>query len=269
LTTDKPVVNLRILKDTNFTSTTILNGILGMGLFAGMFILPLFLQQLLGYPAFNSGLALVPRAFAVAIVTPLAGRIYNRAGPKLLVTIGLLLNALSFYQFSRLSLDTGYWDIFVPQFIQGAGFALIFVSLATAGLSTIEKPLMTAAVGLFTVVRTLSGSIGIALAATFLARGETGNWNVLMEHVTPFRDSTSASLSALSSSLLSRGLDPFTADKGALMLMNNMVERQAGMLAYNHVYFLIAAVFFIAIPLVLFVKHSQRDKRTDIIPDVE
>jgi len=90
-----------------------------------------------------------------------------------------------------------------------------------------------------------------------------------MEHVTPFRDSTSASLSALSSSLLSRGLDPFTADKGALMLMNNMVERQAGMLAYNHVYFLIAAVFFIAIPLVLFVKHSQRDKRTDIIPDVE
>jgi len=56
----------------------------------------------------------------------------------------------------------------------GAGFALIFVSLATAGLSTIEKPLMTAAVGLFTVVRTLSGSIGIALAATFLAREKPG-----------------------------------------------------------------------------------------------
>ncbi len=269
LTTDKPVVNLRILKDTNFASATLLNGILGMGLFAGMFTLPLFLQTLLGYPAFNSGLALVPRGLAMATVMPLAGRIYNRAGPKLLVTAGLLVNVFAFYQFSRLSLDAGYWDIFVPQFIQGTGFALIFVSLATAGLSTIEKPLMTAAVGLFTVVRTVSGSIGIALAATFLTRGETWNWNILMEHVTPFRDSTSESLSALSSSLLSRGVDPFTADKGALALMNNMVARQAGILAYNHVYFLIATIFLIAIPLVLFVKHSQRDGGADIIPEVE
>jgi MFS transporter, DHA2 family, multidrug resistance protein len=269
LTTDKPVVNLRILKDTNFTSATILGGILGMGLFAGMFILPLFLQQLLGYPAFNSGLALIPRGLAMAIVMPIAGRVYNRAGPKLLVTTGLLMNVFAFYQFSRLSLDTGYWDIFVPQFIQGAGFAFIFVSLATAGLSTIEKPLLTAAVGLFTVVRTVSGSVGIALAATFLTRGETQNTIMLMEHVTPFRDSTSESLGTLSSSLFSRGLDPFTADKGALTLMKDMVARQASILAYNHVYFLIAVVFLIAIPLVLFVRHSQRDAATDIGMDVE
>ena len=94
LTTDKPVVNLRILKDTNFTSATLLNGILGMGLFAALFTLPLFLQTLLGYPAFNSGLALVPRGLAMAIVMPLAGRIYNRAGPKLFVAAGLLVNVL-------------------------------------------------------------------------------------------------------------------------------------------------------------------------------
>ena len=269
LTTDKPVVNLRILKDLNFTSATILNGILGLGLFAGMFILPLFLQQLLGYPALNSGMALIPRAIAMAIVTPVAGRIYNRAGPKLLITAGLLMNVFALFQFSRLSLDAGYWDIFLPQFTQGTGFALIFVSLATAGLSTIAKPLITAAVGLFTVVRTVSGSVGIALAATFLTRGENLNRVMLMQHITPFKDSTSDSLSTLSSSLFSRGVDPFTADKGALLLMNNMVERQASILAYNHVYFLIAVVFFISIPLVLFVNHSQRHKVTKIVPDVE
>jgi MFS transporter, DHA2 family, multidrug resistance protein len=269
LTVDKPVVNLRILKDTNFASATILNGILGLGLFAGMFVLPLFLQQLLGYPALNSGMALIPRAIAMAIFSAVAGRIYNRVGPRLLVTTGLLVDAFAFYQFSRLSLDAGYWDIFLPQFTQGAGFALIFVSLATAGLSTIAKPLMTAAVGLFTVVRTVSGSVGIALAATFLTRGENLNRAVLMQHITSFKDSTSELLSAFSSSLFSQGLDPFTADKGALALMNNMVGRQASILAYNHVYFLIALVFFFSIPLVFFVHHSKRNGGTEMVPDVD
>ncbi|HVN96583.1 MAG TPA: DHA2 family efflux MFS transporter permease subunit [Syntrophorhabdaceae bacterium] len=269
LTADKPAVNLKILRDTNFTSATALNGILGMGLFGGVFVLPLFLQQILHYPAFNSGLALVPRSLAMAICMPVAGRLYNRAGPKLLVATGLFVNALSFYEFSRLSLDAGYWDIFVPQFAQGVGFSFIFVSLATAGMSTIQKPLMTAAVGLFTVVRHVSGSVGIALAATALTRGETLNRALLMGHVTPFTDTASRSLDALSSHLLSRGLDPFTADKGALALMESMVERQAGMLAYNQVYLYIAVVFFIAIPLVLFVTDTHRDRREEVMPDTD
>ena len=141
LTTDRPAVNLRILKDINFTSGTFLGGILGLGLFSSIFILPLFLQQLLHYPAYNAGLILMPRSLAMAVSMPLGGRLYNKAGPKLLVGTGLLLNAVSFYELSRMSLNVGYWDMFFPQFLQGIGFGFIFVSLSTAVLSTIDKPL--------------------------------------------------------------------------------------------------------------------------------
>ena len=79
---ESPAVNLRILKDINFSSGTFLNGILGMALMSSLFIMPLFLQQLLGYPAIDSGLALIPRAIAMIMTMPIAGRLYNRLGPR-------------------------------------------------------------------------------------------------------------------------------------------------------------------------------------------
>ncbi|MCG6537130.1 MAG: DHA2 family efflux MFS transporter permease subunit, partial [Syntrophales bacterium LBB04] len=96
LTPDAPAVDLRILKDSNFSSGVLLSGILGVGLFSSLFILPLFLQQLLGYPALDSGLAVMPRSIAMAVAMPVAGRVYNRAGPKLLIALGLFINAVSF-----------------------------------------------------------------------------------------------------------------------------------------------------------------------------
>ena len=70
---------------------------------------------------------------------PLGGRLYNRFGPRVLIGTGLAVNAISFYEFSCLSLDMGYWDIFFPQFIQGIGFGLIFVSLSTAALHPLKS----------------------------------------------------------------------------------------------------------------------------------
>lgn len=267
LTTEKPAVNLKILKDTNFTSACFLGGILGMGLLGGLFLLPLFLQQLLGYPAYDSGLAVLPRAIAMGITMPVAGRIYNRAGPKLMISLGLFIIAFSFYQLSRLSLDTGYWDIFFPQFWQGIGFGFIFVSLTTAGMSTIEKRLMTAAAGLYSVTRQVFATVGIALSATLLTRGENWNRAMLTEHVNVFRDATSESLRQLSSFLVSSGLDPATANQGALKLIDGIVERQASILAFNHVFFLIAVLFFLSMPLVLIIKDTHRISSTEVIPE--
>lgn len=267
LTTDFPAVNLRILRDINFSSGTFLGGILGMALMGSLFLLPLLLQQLLGYPAFNSGLALVPRSIAMAFAMPLGGRLYNRFGPRLLIGVGLFVNAVSFYQFSRLSLDVGYWDIFIPQFIQGIGFGLIFVSLSTAALSTIEKSLMTAATGLYNVVRQVFGSVGIALAATLLTQGENWNRAVLVKNVTIFRDSASNSLRAVWSYLISQGVDPVVAKSMALKMIEGMVMRQSSMLSYNHVFFLIAVIFLFSIPLIILIKDVRMNEGTEVVID--
>ncbi len=260
LTADKPAVNLRILKDVNFASGSLLGGVVGMGLFASVFLLPLFLQQLLGYPAYNSGLALFPRSLAMAVTMPLGGRLYNRVGPKVLIIVGLFLNAVSFYQFSRLSLDVGYWDIFFPQIIQGGGFGFMFVALSTAVMSTIEKPLLAAASGLFNVIRQVFASVAIALAATFLTRGETIYRAVLTEHVTAFSNTASESMQRLSSFLSSQGANASGTGMETLKVLDMTVMRQASMLAYNHVNLLIAVLLFLSMPLGLLIRDKQRDE---------
>ena len=267
LTTDRPAVNLRILKDINFTSATFLGGILGLALMGSLFLLPLLLQQLLGYPAFDSGLALLPRSIAMGISMPIGGRLYNKFGPRVLIGTGLLVNAISFYEFSRLSLDMGYWDIFFPQFIQGIGFGLIFVSLSTAALSSIEKPLMTAASGLYNVIRQVFGSIGIALSATLLTQGENWNRAVLIKNMTAFRDIAPGTLNGLWPYLVTRGVNPSVAKNMALKMMDGFILRQASMLSYNHVFSLISMIFLFSIPLIIFIKDARRDMDTDVVID--
>ncbi|HVN71447.1 MAG TPA: DHA2 family efflux MFS transporter permease subunit, partial [Desulfomonilia bacterium] len=265
LTTDSPAVNLRILKDINFSSATFLGGILGMALMGSLFLLPLLLQQLLNYTAFISGLALLPRSIAMGISMPAGGRLYNKFGPRVLIGVGLFINAVSFYQFSRLSLDVGYWDIFLPQFLQGIGFGLIFVSLSTAALSTIENRLMTQATGLYNVVRQVFGSVGIALSATLLTQGENWNRAAIVKDVTIFRDNTANSLHAAWSYLVSQGIDPSVAKNTALKMIEGMVTRQSSMLSYNHVFFLIAVLFLSSIPLIILIRDVRMRAEKDVV----
>jgi MFS transporter, DHA2 family, multidrug resistance protein len=267
LTTNTPAVDLRILKDRNFSSGTFLASILSAGLFSSLFILPLFLQQLLGYPAFDSGIAMMPRSVAMAVVMPAMGRLYNRAGPKLLIALGLFMNAVSFFQFSRLSLVAGYWDIFIPQVLQGVGSGFIFVSLSTAVLSTIEKPLITAASGLYNVIRHVFATVGIALAATLITRGETFYHALLTEHVTAFRDVASESLQQLSSFLSLQGANVGGTGMEVLKVLDGVVTRQASMLAYNYVHLLIGLVYLISIPLAVLIKDPHQGRNAKMIKD--
>lgn len=254
LTTDKPAVDLKILKNVNLSAASILGGVIGIALMGSLFLIPLFLQQVLHYPAMDAGLTILPRSIAMITAMPIAGRIYNRTGPKLLTAAGFFLLIVSFYQFSRLSLHVGYWDIFLPQFLQGFGFGVIFVSLSTAALSTFEKKFLTAASGLYNVIRQVAGSIGIALAATLLTRGETWNRALLVEHVNVFRGGVPERLDAYAQLLESRGADSTEAAQGALKMLDGIVNQQSVMLSYNHCFYLASVMFVISLPLILLIK---------------
>jgi DHA2 family multidrug resistance protein len=266
LATERPAVDLRLLKNASFTSATALGGVLGMGLYGSLFLLPLFLQNLLGYPAETSGLALMPRSLAMALVMPIGGLLYNRLGPRPLIASGLLVSAFSFWQLSHLTLAVGFWDVFVPQLWQGVGFSLIFVALSTAALGAIEKAKMTAAAGLYNVVRQVFGSVGIAVAATALTTGIARYHDVLAEHVTMYDPTTRERLGALSATLRTAGSDAYTAARGALAVLDAEVTRQAAVLSFNHVFALVMLLFALALPLVLLLRTAAaRDEAAALI----
>jgi DHA2 family multidrug resistance protein len=229
-----------------------------MGMFGTLFLLPMFLQNLLGFPAMDSGIAMLPRSIASAVVGPIGGRFYNKVGPRVLVAIGLAFNAYGFWLFSHLTSQVGAWDILWPQVWQGAGMGLLFVAIATAALSTIPKPRMTAATGLYNVVRQVSASIGIAVAATQVDANAHRYHDLLAERVTMYADGARLMLQRLSAAMLQAGADSLTAARRSLAILNLRVTRQAVVLSYNHLFELAAALFVVALPLTLLLATRAR-----------
>lgn len=258
LTTERPMVDLSLLANRNFASGVFISGMLGLGLFSSMFLLPLFLQQILGYPALESGLTLIPRSIAMGLTLPLAGRLYNRLGPKVLVTGGLLLSAVSFFLMTRLSLDAGYWNLVVTQALQGIGFGMTFVSISTSALATVEKTRMMAASGLYNVFRQVFGSIGIALTATMFVRGQNAQRISLVADITPYSANATKWIEKVTLSMQRHGADPFTAKLRALRLLEGVVSRQAAMLSFNHIYSLLTLLFLAVLPCVFLLSKSRQ-----------
>jgi MFS transporter, DHA2 family, multidrug resistance protein len=260
LKADAPAVDLRLFRNGAFTSATMIGGILGLGLYAALFLLPLFLQSLLGYTAMESGLVLMPRGLAMAVVMPIAGRAYNRIGPRVLVGVGLIVSAYSFYALTHLTSVVGFWDLFWPQMWQGVGFGLIFVALSTAALATVENARMTSAAGLYNVVRQVLGSVGVALSATELTSGISRYHDIISWHLSATDPTTWRWLQMVEGGMRAAGSDAFTAARRALTLLDGIVTQQAAVMAYNHVFVLITGLFVISVPLVFFlrgVEHAE------------
>ncbi len=268
LTARRPAVDLRILRNPSFASATAIGGVLGMGLYGSLFLLPLFLQNLLGYSAMLSGLALMPRSLAMAVVMPIGGRFYNKLGPRFLVGLGLVVSAYSFWALGRLTTSMGFWDIFFPQMWQGVGFSLIFVALSTAALATIPKPKMTAATGLYNVVRQVFGSVGIAVAATQLTTHTAIYRAELVTHMgTTQLVQAQHFIQMTAAAMRARGLDALEATRRALAILDLRVTRQAATLAYNHVFLLVTLLFAISVPLVFLLQSSATDGHAEVMVD--
>jgi DHA2 family multidrug resistance protein len=183
------------------------------------------------------------------VMMPIAGRLYNRAGPRLMVGVGLAVIAFGYWELTRLTIETGYWDLVWPQVWQGVGFSLLFAALSTAALAAVPRERMTAATGLYNVVRQVMGSIGIALAATMLTHGQATYHALLAE------DASGAQgyqwLAATAAAMRRLGADVVSARDRALAILDLRVEQQSTVLAYNHIFALVALLFAIVVPLVL------------------
>ena len=257
LTARVPAVNLRLFKDPVFTSGTLIGSVMFAMLMASMFLLPLFMQELLGFTATQSGLALMPRVLVMMVATPFVGRIYNRVSPRVLVGLGVVMVSIGSFALGRITLQTTSEGIVQAILIQGTGFAFLFVPLTTAALSNVPRTLLSDATGLNSLLRQIGGSIGLAVFATLLSRHAAQARHSVVAHLVPGRPEVMERLSQLQAFFASRGYDASSARQAADQALANMATQQSMVIAFEHVFYLAGIVFLAVLPLLLLLKVNR------------
>jgi DHA2 family multidrug resistance protein len=256
-----PVVNLRLLKERNFLVCCLI--ILGLYavLYATTYLLPTFMQQMMGYDATTSGLALSPAGLFTMIEVPFVGYILTKGyDPRKMVFSGMVLIASSCWWMASLNLDIAERDLILPRIVQVLGLGLITVPVSTIVFRFVPKTESSQAAGLYALVRNEGGSLGIALVSTMLQRKAQVYQQILGQHVT-------ASTGAVQQALGQMSAGPGnTADNHyyAMAQMYNALQRQAMLLSYMAQFRLLCGVMVCMLPLVFFLKRPPAQKHIEL-----
>jgi DHA2 family multidrug resistance protein len=260
LATDHPAIDFRVLRHREMWVGTILGIVLGVGLFASVFTLPVFLQNNLRMTAQQTGIVLLPGALATALSMWVAGRLTRRFDPRILIACGAAIFAVAMWLLSQVTSESGSMDFFVPLILRGVALGLMFVPLTLVTLAELSRPELPQGTGLYNFFRQLGGSLGIAAVATILAHDTAKVRAVLSEHVTSVDPRSLARVAQLARGFAARGADEGTALRRAYAVLDRQMLGQASVIAYSHIYTLAAGMVLALIPLLALVR---RPKSTD------
>jgi len=257
LTCEVPAVNIRLFKDPVFLSGTLIGSLMFALLMGTMFLLPLFMQQLLGFTATDAGFAMMPRVFVMLVATPIVGRIYNRVSPRVVIAVGVMFIAYGALDMSRFSLQSGQHDVIAAIMTQGVGFSCLFVPLSTVALTAIPRHKMADATGLNSLFRQIGGSVGLAVGATLLTRYGADARGSLVAKITSTNAAAVARAQGLTTMFEGRGMDPNQAHATALRALDGVVTQQSTLLAFDKVFLLAGLTFLAVLPLLFFLKTKE------------
>ena len=249
LTDDHPVVDLRLFARRNFWTGTAATAI-AYGLFFGnVVLLPLWLQQFMGYTATDAGMIMAPVGLMAMVFSPMVGKTVGKVDPRKYVTFAFIVFGLVLWMRSLFNTQADFWTIMIPTIIQGVAMAFFFIPLVTITLSGLPPEQIPAASGLTNFARISAGAFGTSLATTLWESRASLHHAQLAEAVNPASPAAQSVLSGLAAS----GLSP----QQALSQVNRLVDQQAFMLAANDIFYVSAALFLVLIPLV-WLSHPQR-----------
>ena len=267
LTVKEPIVNFRLMKDTRLTVGSIIVFLFGIALFGTTFILPQFTQSLLGYPAYEAGLVLLPRAVALFLCMPMVGFLFNYINARIMIVFGFILIFFSYLFLAHLSIDMSFSN-FVPMLLlMGAGMPFVFVTLSTASLISIPREELTAASGIYTLFQRIGGNVGYAFVATILERRSQFHRVHLIEQISLYSGAFQNFYQKFIGTISQQGMGPVVAQQRLLEITNRLVDRQAAMLGYNDVSWILGMMFIGIMPLVYFLP-SKRPKKMDGIAGI-
>lgn len=265
LTTEHPVVNLRVLKSRNLNIAAVLTFISGMGIFSSVFLTPVFAQRLLNFTPTQTGLLLLPGAcLAIGGLLVSAKLLQRGVSPLLIIVTGMCLFVLFNWQMAGLNLEAGRANISVALIWRGLGLAIVTVPLTTLAVSSLQPKDMPQGAALNNMMRQLGGSSGIALVNTYVANRNANHRNDLISHITNDNPLFTQRLAGYTGYFVHHGATPYEAHAKALLLVDNTIVRQTSLLSFGDTYLLLGVIFLAALPL-LFIASRKKGTRARVV----
>jgi MFS transporter, DHA2 family, multidrug resistance protein len=255
LTASKPLLNLRLLVRRNFGFGILANFLLGIALYGSVFILPVYLSRIQGYNAEQIGMVLAWTGLPQLVLIPLVPRLMQKFDARIIIGVGFALFAGSNFMNVHMTGDYAADQLLWPNIVRAVGQALVFAPLSAIATAGIEAESAGSASGLFNMMRNLGGAVGIALLQTLLTKREQYHSNVLMQSVSMFEEATRTKIEKLTQYFMAHGvLDPSDASHRAYVAIGKIVQKQAFILAFSDMFFLLGLALIAALMASLLLK---------------
>ena len=256
-----PVVNLRPLGERNFVACCVIIFAAYAVLYGASTSLPELLQSLFGYDALRAGLVMSPAGLFAVIAMPFVGRTLGRGtDARWVMAAGLLTMFAGNYWMSQMNLDIGPSQVVWPRVVLVVGLAICFAPANVAAYLYIPVELRGAAVGLLSLLRNEGGSVGTSLAQTLQERRDQFHSLRLVETLNPLNPATNSFLDQAQARFLQQTGDPVASHQLALQALENLRQQQASALSYFDVFWVLAVVMLVLVPVVLIMKRSVAEK---------
>lgn len=259
LTHTNPLLDLRILKLYDYGLSQIISCVLVMALMGGSYILPLYLQNVKGLSAMQSGIIMLPSAISAAITMPISGAIFDKFGAKVVTVPGLFILLWGSYHLTYLSADTSNLTIMIISFIRGIGLGLAMMPISTVGMNAVPLKLTGRASALTNTLRNIFSSISVTIVATLMTTKMNNNYSRLAEDVTLSNQAITDTIKQIQGIYMSSGMNSADAQGSAVTAIAGVIQKQAYLDAINYTIAFTAVTVIIAIALVFMMK-AQKQK---------
>ena len=253
------LIDLTVFKDANFSLGTFVQIVMQGVLLSSMAILPQFLQGLMGYDAYLSGLAMMPRGIGALTTVTFIGTVGSKINPKILVILGMVLLGVSGMMLSFLNLEMATINIVLPNFIMGVGMVMSMIPIITLSTMTLKNSQMTNASGVQNLLKNLGGAIGTSLVTTIISRKAQAHQHFLVDNLTMTNNNFIERIQAYAASFMQNS-DIITATNKAGALIYKQMSLQSHMGAYKDAFEICALACFAIIPLLFFLKGIKKEE---------
>jgi DHA2 family multidrug resistance protein len=229
-----------------------------LGLFGGVFLLPLFLINVVGYTTIQTGLWMMPGAVAVGISMPIAGRLADRRSPRALVLFGTVVTALGMFLYGHLDPLSSKLGIIGPQVVRGVGLAFMMTPLLTAAMNSVPRESIATASSFLNIIQRVGGAFGIALMNSYVTKmaliHSVRQGELLSSQSSAFQHV----LHPLSQVQLHRSVPALTGGSAkASVFLSQMIHNRALVLAFDNAFMFIGAIILLGLLLVFFLKPEK------------